>query len=186
MRRHRHCTHAALITFALLCVSAAPAAASSTLLSGYGGPGQGNQAIIGSALVGGGHSGGSGRGGSGGAGGAGSAGGSGSSSSASGLSPSSIALAPATGAARTGSGAPSRRSASAGKPASPRKPTAKTGPAPAHPLAAPVASRSAGSGALGLSGADVGYIVLASGLLALTALLTVRLSRRPGGAGGPQ
>ena len=48
-------------TIALVALSAAmPVAASaSSLLSGYGGPGQGNQAILGSALLGGGSSGGS-------------------------------------------------------------------------------------------------------------------------------
>jgi hypothetical protein len=63
-----------------------------------------------------------------------------------------------------------------------RSPSNGATPAPTRYAAA--ASRSASSGSLGLSGADVAYIVLAFLLLALTALLTVRLARRPGGAGG--
>jgi hypothetical protein len=48
------------LLLAVGCLQGASAAmASSTLLSGYGSPGEGNQAIIGSALIGGGGSGGS-------------------------------------------------------------------------------------------------------------------------------
>jgi hypothetical protein len=49
----------AALTALTLCCALAPAAGAknnSTLLSGYGGPGQGNQAILGSTLIGGGGS----------------------------------------------------------------------------------------------------------------------------------
>src|ERR1700761_4789261 len=54
MRRQRLTTTVALFAFGCFCASAPGAWASSTLLSGYGGPGQGNQAILGSTLIGGG------------------------------------------------------------------------------------------------------------------------------------
>src|ERR1700753_670599 len=53
MGRQRLTPAAALVALSL-CILPAGAHASSTLLSGYGGPGEGNQAIIGSALIGGG------------------------------------------------------------------------------------------------------------------------------------
>src|SRR4051794_19511196 len=68
MYRHRLTTTVALIALGLTWAFAPAASASSTLLSGYGGPGQGNQAILGSAVIGG-------KGGSGGGGGSGSGGG---------------------------------------------------------------------------------------------------------------
>ena len=54
MARHALTTIAALMALAFCCALAPAADASSTLLSGYGGPGQGNQAILGSTLIGGG------------------------------------------------------------------------------------------------------------------------------------
>ena len=170
----------------LICAQALPAHASSTLLSGYGGPGQGNQAIIGSALIGGGSRPG---GGSGGANGAGPSSTSSSPSSSSSSSPSppesqapsSMAL-PSGGAGPTTAGAGSHGARTRGAKRS--APATRTGTPDV--AITPVSARSAARGALGLSGADIAYIVLAFGLLALTALLTVRLSRRPGGAGGTQ
>src|SRR5581483_9313770 len=70
MRRQRLTTTIALLALGSFCALAPDASASSTLLSGYGGPGEGNQAILGSTVIGGsggGHSG-SGGGGSAGAG----------------------------------------------------------------------------------------------------------------------
>src|SRR6185437_13398965 len=54
MAKHRLTTTFALLALGLLGAFAPAASASSTLLSGYGGPGQGNQAILGSTLIGGG------------------------------------------------------------------------------------------------------------------------------------
>ncbi len=162
---------AALVALTLLS-QAAPASASSTLLSGYGGPGAGNQVILGSTLVGGGAGNGGGRGTS------------GAPSSSSSFSPSSIAL-PQTAPAPV-RGAPSRQvpthhrtkpsgSRHAAKPA-----------APAYTLAIPTADRTVGGKALGLTGDDVVYIVLALGALALTAFLTTRLARRADRTEGTQ
>src|SRR5262249_33452093 len=72
MTRHRTIATAVTLLAFLAAGTPVPASASS-VLSGYGGPGQGNQAILGSALLSGpgGGGGSSGRGGSGGAGGSG-------------------------------------------------------------------------------------------------------------------
>lgn len=164
MRRHR-VIRATVLSAAILCLQAASASASSTLLSGYGGPGQGNQAIIGATLIGGG-------GGSGGS--------AGSESPASGgaaSAPASIALArpPAKKAAKRSAGR--RAGARRDKPGAP---VGSGGPARS---AVPAAARSAG-GALGLTGADALYIILACCVLLGTAFLTVRLNGRAGRAGG--
>ena len=161
----------------LLFVGTAAAHASSTLLSGYGGPGQGNQAIIGASLIGGGKS--SGGGGSGG--GEGGGGGAGASASASSL-PAAIALPQP---------APARKSPSTGRGGSHGGP--RTGsshrteqPQGEYAPTALSAQRSIGGATLGLSGGDLAYIILAFGALALTALLTARLARRGGEAGRAQ
>ncbi len=172
---------AVVLTTLLLCVQALPAHATNPLLSGYGGPGQGNQALIGSTLIGGG------------SGGRGGAGGSGASSSTSSspryLSPSSMALPRGGAAGGTKGAAAAKGKKGAGNGAGEGRKqgsAAGTPAARARTVAAASSSRAAGRGTLGLSGADAAYIVLAFLLLALTALLTVRLSRRPGRAGGTQ
>lgn len=167
MARYRSISTAALAALAL-SAPVAVAHASSTLLSGYGGPGQGNQALIGSTLIGGG--------------GNGAGGGAGSSEARSSSSPSSssapvvsIALAPKRPA-------PHRSHRSSGtRAATPSSDRSNSG-VPAYTPAAASALHRSGGGALGLSTADVAYIVLAFALLALTALATARLAGRAGRA----
>jgi hypothetical protein len=154
-----------LLTLASLVVMAAsmPSLASaSPLLGGYGGPGEGDQTILGSALLNGGGSGG----------GTGSAGSSSISSTSRGLP---------VGGARTASS----RAHAAGGPGHGEQATGVTGQALGKPsgpesisergAAAP--SAVADSGMLGLSGADLLYVLLVLGALALTAVLTRRLTR---------
>ena len=126
MGRQRITTMAALAGLCLLCVFAAPAGASSTLLSGYGGPGEGNQALLGSTLIGGGGNG----------------GGSGSGASSS-SSVSSIALpqGASMGSSRTGAG---RTAAPGGaKPSSPGR--ASKAARPAY-ITSTASARAAGAG----------------------------------------
>jgi hypothetical protein len=164
----------AAVAVLLACIPVAAASASSTLLSGYGGPGAGNQAILGSTLVGG-----SGKGSGGGG-----------SPSATSASPASIAL---PQSAPTGS---SPRRAQANAPRT-TKPTgagnASKAPSPASKAQSPAytptsasADRGGGGKSLGLSGEDVLYIVLAFGALALTAAITGRFARGARGPGGTQ
>jgi hypothetical protein len=161
MGRKRLTITAAMVVLSL-CVLPAGADASSTLLSGYGGPGEGNQAIIGSTLIGGGGKGGSG-------GGTQASAGSGSieapASAASGSGGSQAKGGAAH--ARKGSGVPAGH-ASGGR-ASTYTPVAAT-------------ARDGGGSTLGLTGGDLLYIVLALCALALTAVLTRYLNR---GTGSP-
>jgi hypothetical protein len=151
------------------------AADASTLLSGYGGPGQGNQAILGSALVNGPRSGGGG--------GSGAAGGSATTASASSLAAtgSGVAEAPTASAAPKTSGPLGKRS-----PGPARRHVSAAGTRQ-NPLAGraspavnyPAVERGAGhtSVALGLSGEQLLYAILAFGTLMSLALLTSRLAR---------
>jgi hypothetical protein len=155
----------------VLAVAAPLAAHAGPLLSGYGGPGQGNQAILGSTLIGGPG------GGSGGAGGGG----------------------PESGAAATGSaqatigtsGAPTGASAtrthaggSAGRGGRGAGVSGRTATRAERPtVGGELSDRSyrgfenaGSSSALGLSGADIVYIVLAAAALAFAGLLTRRLA----------
>jgi hypothetical protein len=173
----------------LICVllaaatAAVPVAAqASSLLSGYGGPGQGSQAILGSALL-------NGPKGGGGSGGAGSAAASGAEGSTR------LPAAPAT----QGSSSGSHPSAPAGKGTSgahggTSRAAGTDGREAARTIAAaqrsfyPAAERvpsGDGSGALGLTGADLIYIILAVGVLVSLGVLTRRVSADPReGAGG--
>jgi hypothetical protein len=164
----RTVTVLAALTLSLCSVGAATASAG-TLLSGYGGPGQGNQAILGSGLLntpGGGHGGGSGSGG-------------GTASGASGTSATSgSASGGSTGAAhggkgtRSAGGAPSHESA---------KGSATGGSAAAGAGSAVVTQTASVSvPTLGLSGADLLYILLAVAVLVMTAVFTRQLARRQG------
>jgi hypothetical protein len=159
------------------------AAVASTLLSGYGGPGQGNQAILGATLLNGPSGGGRGGGSNGG----GSSGG-GSSSSGEG----NLAAPTTTGAQGSASSPRHTGSGSAGKHGAPR------GGASASTLnarqaesgAARAYNVSAGGGSahplLGLSRDDLLYVVLGLGVLAITGVLTRRLTgrKRAGTSGG--
>jgi hypothetical protein len=162
--------HRAIAAIATLLVApawaAAPAAAAvNPLLSGYGGPGEGNQAILGSTLVGG-SSTGAGPGEGGGAGGPGGpAGGAGALSGSGG----------AGGGARRVPGARGHRGRgprSAGR-ASDGGSAATRGGGPVVSLADASSSQT-----LGLSSEDVVYILVALGALAVTGVLTGRLARR--------
>ncbi len=162
------------IVGSLVAFAGAPSgvAVASSLLSGYGGPGQGNQALLGSALL-------NGPGGGGGA---------------SGVSASSSSAVPAeavpasgslgrTGAGRQPGRVQTRTGAGGGSAASSsRRPTAAKSIAEVYNAAergAPAQS----SGTLGLSGSDLLLIVLVLGALALMAALIRRLARVPATAG---
>jgi hypothetical protein len=157
-------TIATLLVAAIWSVTPA-AAAGGPLLSGYGGPGEGEQAILGSALLGG--SGGAGRGG------AGSAGAQSSGEQA-------LAAPTATSAAggsRHASGASSHRMGGSTAPG--RVTTSKDGQE-AGTRSGPAASLTdaGGSQPLGLSSEDLLYILIALAALALTAAMTQQLARR--------
>jgi len=168
------------LTLSLLAVlmTVAPSSAfADSLLSGYGGPGEGSQAILGSVLLGGG-----------------AGGGGGSASSASGLtgSPSSGATGNATSAGSSGRSATARagsgRTAGGASGSRSGSGEASVGAARAYPVVSPgnTSSRQASTPAqtLGLSGEDLGYVLLALGALVVTGLATWRLARE-GSAGGP-
>jgi hypothetical protein len=140
----------ALALGALLALAAAmPAAAQAgPLLSGYGGPGQGSQVILGSTLLGG-------PGGSGSSG----AGGGSSSSEAAGAPSAVVGAAPG----RHARGGPTIGNASG---AAKAQSGALAGAYPASEVTA-----GTGSG-LGLSGADIAYIAVAAAALVLTGALT--------------
>jgi hypothetical protein len=155
-------------------------ALASPLLSGYGGPGQGNQALLGSALVNGPKGGG---------------GSSGSTTSTdTGIAESESSSEGQVSGAGSGSskgggtGSSSRSSsagrssshAGAGKAAPGRSPTQAAAPS-FYPAAERLPADSQG-GSLGLSATDVLLIVLAAALLVSLGLLT----RRAGGSGGRQ
>lgn len=163
MKSHRVTTTATLAALAIT-LSAPTGAAANSLLSGYGGPGEGNQAILGATLLkgtGGGSSGGKGSGSS--------------SATATGASES-LAL-PAKKSAR-----PSRRGSSGtnGGKSSAKSHASGSGSAPYSPISsqpAIPAADVASSGSVGLSSGDVLYILLAVALLILTGAITRRLAR---------
>jgi hypothetical protein len=184
MRRQRLTITATLLVAAMPGVAPAIASAG-PLLSGYGGPGQGNQAILGSAVV-------NNRSGGGGSG----SGGSGSGRSSPGASSGGAAgagiAAPGAGTAprsTTGAsagakgGVPAAASHSNEKQA--KRPLAGTSGRSAATSASSsslTASRggAGGSQPLGLSGADLLYILLAFGVLVFTGILTRSLARGRG------
>jgi hypothetical protein len=161
MQHHR----ARTITLTLLIISVvSPASASAgSLLSGYGGPGAGSQAIIGSTLINNPP-----------------AGGSGTASGTAAHATGSLQSAPAaTSTARAGG----PRNSATGKRA-PGQPAAGTSPSisrePAQPrqtgLLAPQAKVES-SPVLGISGTDLLYIALALSVLVLTGAFTAKLVR---------
>ncbi len=162
---------AALIVLAISLYDAAGAQAGS-LLSGYGGPGQGNQAILGSTLLGG-PSGGSG-------GSAGGGGGSGESSQANGASALSGSGQAASSQSSGSSGGGSQAGQHHGARHS-RTHTASSVPGSSTGASARLAPSAAtskeGSQPLGLSGRDLLYALLVLALLVATAVLTLRLAR---------
>jgi hypothetical protein len=174
MTSHRTISLTTALLAALVAVAPSCASANS-LLSGYGGPGAGNQAILGSALIGGGGS----------AGGGGSSGSSGSSSGAADAGSGEGATAGARGggpeAGARGGGTAGRASGGA---AGARRGQGKApgGAARAYmvrPLDVAARPSPAGSGALGISAADLGYLLLVLTLLSATGIVTRRLARTP-------
>ena len=172
MRGHRRTITAIVALLSMLALVPA-AALAGPLLSGYGGPGQGNQAILGAGLVGG-------RGGDG-------SGGHGSSHGAAG----SAGHEGSVGSAAASVGAGGARSSSRTASAKARHPQAagstvaavRSRPGERPPGLARTAATSAaagGGGALGLSGADALYILLALGALVVTGALTRVLAHQPG------
>jgi hypothetical protein len=150
----------ALALAGTLAVSAAAplVAQAGPLLSGYGGPGQGNQAILGSTLLGGSGGGASGGGGANGPG---------------------SQAAPTTGAAGGATKGTSHPSGAAH-----RARGARAAVRPGHVRAVGLASgsypaleRTASSGTFGMSGADFSYVALAAGALAFAGVFMRRLAR---------
>jgi hypothetical protein len=141
----------------------------SSLLSGYGGPGEGNQAILGSALLNGPSSGGGASGG----------GSSGSSSTASTGVPAGTALRNVEGGVRSGRASGPARSGSQ-LDRTPGK-ASTSGLRSAEQAADLTASRQrAGrSSAPVLSGADLAYILVALGALVLTGCVTRQITQQP-------
>jgi hypothetical protein len=172
MRGHR-LTITAIVALLTMPALVPAAALAGPLLSGYGGPGQGNQAILGSGLAGG-------RGGGG-------SGGHGSSPSPAGSaghegSVGSAAASVGAGSASSSSGtatAKGRPSQAAGSTRGAVRSRSGERP-PGLARAAATSAAAGGGGALGLSGADALYILLALGALVVTAALTRALARQPG------
>ncbi len=182
MTRNIWIPSALLFAGVMLVLAPAPALAGSPLLSGYGGPGAGEQVVIGSTLIGGSRGGSSGSGGAGGSGEAsGSTGtstspGDGASSTGSGSTGSSK-----VGPANGGSGSGSHGGASGGA-ANSRTRSGRatgTGDGTAGAYVYPTSQGSVPSASL-FSGISSGAVLLLIGILAtlgLIALLTLRLSR---------
>ncbi len=182
MTTHRILIFLGALLAALAVVAPAQALASS-LLSGYGGPGQGNQAVLGSTLIGGGKGGGSGSSSGGG------------SSSTSLAEPSTTTASSAedgsgsvthsaagsgSGSSRHGHGAARRGVRSGSTPAARGGDASAVQGAPSAQNLYPAAERipaGSDSGLLGLSGSDLLYIVLAFVALVFMGVVTVRFGR---------
>jgi hypothetical protein len=188
VKRHRIIIPTTVLV-ALICVAAPRVALAGSLLSGYGGPGEGSQALVGAALVKG-PRGGSG-GGSSGAGSPGLAEPSSASATASTpgateqrSSSSSRSSQRSAGSSSHGSNASRTSAGGGGAAAATRQASSRAGFA-SYPRSERVVGQSA-SVVLGLSGADFAYALIALFCLLLTALATARLARRNGvtGVGG--
>jgi hypothetical protein len=180
MTTHQRIT--SILVFAALVAAAVPGTApANSLLSGYGGPGEGNQAILGSALL----NAPKGGGGGGGSGGAGVSQTSGSQTSG---AQSDETSAPQSTHGSSGGAKGSARRRAQGTRATKTARGAASQAAQRDSVIYPAASHevtTGGSRALGLSGADFVYIILALGVLALTGFLTVRLTRTAAATRGP-
>jgi hypothetical protein len=172
-----HRTISSTLTLLAVLATVAPSSAfAGPLLSGYGGPGEGNQAILGSTLIGG------------------AGGGSGSSGGSSGSDGSSSSAVAGAGAqpgqsngALSGSQGHGSKTLGVGTRASDRGVGTLSGGRKASAGAARTYQVSSGGGtsqitpggldALGLSGADLLYVLLALGALGATGVLTKRLVR---------
>jgi hypothetical protein len=147
-----------------LCLATPVAAQANPILSGYGGPGQGNQAILGSALLNGP------AGGGGGSAGSGSSGENGSSTTAT-----------SVGSGGRGHRGASKQSSARGQSATSASSLERTAQARLDPASAYLAAERGHavgqSGVLGLGGRDVLYIILVLGALMLAAVFTRRLTQ---------
>jgi hypothetical protein len=158
MKTHRKIIPIVALALALAAVAPASAPATS-ILSGYGGPGQGTQAILGSTLMNG-------------------------PSSGSGGPPGVVSTAgtPTAGAGSSSAagGSSSARRAKASRPA--RNATGQPVPGASTPLSTAAISRAStgGSGVLGLSNAAFLIVLLALGALLFTGLLTRGLAKASG------
>jgi hypothetical protein len=167
MKRHRLTTAATLTVIALSMLAPLDAGANS-LLSGYGGPGQGSQAILGSALVNGPRGGGGPSGGS-----STNLGGPGAGTSSGG---SSVGAPSGAGGTSRPAGGSSTHTAK-GSGARPNASGSGSGTyKPAYPSSTATSS-AVESSQVGLSNSDLLYILLAAGALVFTGVLTRRLAR---------
>jgi cobalamin biosynthesis Mg chelatase CobN len=157
--------------FTLLTATAlAPAASrAGSLLSGYGGPGEGNQAILGSALLNGPSGGGGGSGGSG--------------RTAGTSAPSSAARQPVAGSLQSGISSRSARSRRQPERAASRAPRSGASAEQATDLTAS-RERAGDASAPVLTGADLAYVILALGALVLTGWMTRQMTQHPAGRRG--
>lgn len=159
-----HRTILSILTLLAILPAAIPSSApANPLLSGYGGSGEGSQEILGSALLGGGAGGGGGTG-----------------SGPSGPTGSSLTGAPVGQGSTTSTGSHGRERAAGGA----SRPRGKAGEASGAAAGAHAVSQTSqpapgSSETLGLSGADLLYILLALGALACTGLFTRRLTQTP-------
>jgi hypothetical protein len=194
MKSHRKISLTTALVAALVAVLPVSASANS-LLSGYGGPGAGNQAILGSTLIGAGGSAGGGSasssgsagsseptGSSGSAGSEAASGGEAASDSAGGQGPEGDVKG---GAAGEGGGAKATGAAGGSRGRHGKTSAGAARAYPVRPLDDASKPSSAGSGALSLSAADFGYLLLVLAALGATGVVTSRLARAPVGAGRP-
>ena len=163
MNRHRNIISSAGLLAAIM-VATPVAAHANPLLSGYGGPGQGSQLILGSSLLGGT-----------GGGGASAAGGASTAATRGGLGGASAPSASRSSASavHAAHGVVLRRRSSAGG--------AAAGTSGGAPVAFPASAHQAAPPALGVSQQDLLYIVLALCILAVAGVLTRRLTYPRGG-----
>ena len=172
------------LTAAMLVWAPTTALAGSPLLSGYGGPGTGEQAILGSTLIGGASGGGAGgSSGSGGSGGSNFSSSTGSSTnSAGGTSPTgSGSTGVSGGGANAGSGSrggtPKGGASSSRSPQGGRSTALGSGTASAYVYATSQGSVASASPLVGISSGDVLLLIGILATLGLVAVLTLRLSR---------
>jgi hypothetical protein len=169
-----HRTISLILSLLVVPMTVAPSSAfAKSLLSGYGGPGQGNQAILGSALL------------NGPRGGGGPGGGSTATSDRGGHAglPGSASTRAGSARARRGS-APIRSTALGhGDQAANGATEASGGAASAYSAVERDGVAQPDTGTLGFSGEDLGYVLLALGMLVVTGVITRRLARttRPEG-----
>jgi hypothetical protein len=162
-----------LSLLAVLMTVASSSAFANSLLGGYGGPGEGNQAILGSALLN------VPRGGGGGS-------SDGTVESTGSSSPGSAGVGKQTvqkNAASTGSNGRGSTTPKGGRRPVGGASGGATGTYPASSVGETSRLAPEGSGALGLSGEDLLYVLLALGVLAFVGVLTRRLARTAGPEG---